>query len=129
MKFKVEKRRDNINHRDLYIPQPVAGQPIGVDEIARQINNMCTVTPADVAAVLEALQIVIARNLSQGNSVRLGKVGSFSLRASTTPETTPEAVTADNVKGVGVRFFANVELKKRLNEVSLEVDHETDDSL
>ena len=73
MKYKIEKRRDNINHRDLYIPQPVAGQPIGVDEIARQINNMCTVTPADVAAVLEALQIVIARNLSQGNSVRLGK--------------------------------------------------------
>lgn len=129
MKFKVEKRRDNINHRDLYIPQPVAGQPIGVDEIARQINNMCTVTPADVAAVLEALQIVIARNLSQGNSVRLGKVGSFSLRVSTTPETAPEAVTADNVKGIGVRFCANVELKKRLNEVRLEVDHETDDSL
>lgn len=129
MKFKVEKRRDNINHRDLYIPQPVAGQPIGVDEIARQINNMCTVTPADVAAVLEALQIVIARNLSQGNSVRLGKVGSFSLRVSTTPEAAPEAVTADNVKGIGVRFCANVELKKRLNEVCLEVDHETDDSL
>lgn len=122
MKFKVEKRRDNINHRDLYIPQPVAGQPIGVDEIARQINNMCTVTPADVAAVLEALQIVIARNLSQGNSVRLGKVGSFWVKMNTTAEATPNDVSAENIKEVGVKFRANAELKKLLNEVRFEND-------
>lgn len=122
MKFKVEKRRDNINHRDLYIPQPVAGQPIGVDEIARQINNMCTVTPADVAAVLEALQIVIARNLSQGNSVRLGKVGSFWVKMNTTAESAPDDVTVENIKEIGVKFRANAELKKYLNEARLEKD-------
>lgn len=122
MKFKVEKRRDNINHRDLYIPQPVAGQPIGVDEIARQINNMCTVTPADVAAVLEALQIVIARNLSQGNSVRLGKVGSFWVKMNTTAESAPDDVTVENIKEIGVKFRANAELKKFLNEARLEKD-------
>lgn len=127
MKFKVEKRRDNINHRDLYIPQPVAGQPIGVDEIARQINNMCTVTPADVAAVLEALQIVIARNLSQGNSVRLGKVGSFWVKMNTTAETAPDDVSAENIKEVGVKFRANAELKKLLNEVRFENDASAQD--
>lgn len=122
MKFKVEKRRDNINHRDLYIPQPVAGQAIGIDEIARQINNMCTVTPADVAAVLEALQIVIARNLSQGNSVRLGKVGSFWVKMNTTAESAPDDVTVENIKEIGVKFRANAELKKFLNEARLEKD-------
>lgn len=127
MKFKVEKRRDNINHRDLYIPQPVAGQPIGVDEIARQINNMCTVTPADVAAVLEALQIVIARNLSQGNSVRLGKVGSFWVKMNTTAETAPDDVSAENIKEVGVKFRANADLKKLLNEVRFENDASAQD--
>lgn len=120
MKYKIERRRDNINHRDLYIPQPVAGQPIGVDEIARQINEMCTVTPADVAAVLQALQDVIARNLKQGNSVRLGKVGSFSLKMSATAATTPEEVSAENIKEVGVRFYATPELKQMLRSTHLE---------
>lgn len=120
MKYKIEKRRDNINHRDLYIPQPVAGQPIGVDEIARQINEMCTVTPADVAAVLQALQDVIARNLKQGNSVRLGKVGSFWVKMNATAETAPEDVSAKNIKEVGVKFRANAELKQMLNDVSFE---------
>lgn len=120
MKYKIEKRRDNINHRDLYIPQPVAGQPIGVNEIARQINEMCTVTPADVAAVLQALQDVIARNLKQGNSVRLGKVGSFWVKMNATAETAPEDVSAKNIKEVGVKFRANAELKQMLNDVSFE---------
>lgn len=120
MKYKIEKRRDNINHRDLYIPQPVAGQPIGVDEIARQINEMCTVTPADVAAVLQALQDVIARNLKQGNSVRLGKVGSFWVKINATAETAPEDVSAKNIKEVGVKFRANAELKQMLNDVHFE---------
>lgn len=120
MKYKIEKRRDNINHRDLYIPQPVAGQPIGVDEIARQINEMCTVTPADVAAVLQALQDVIARNLKQGNSVRLGKVGSFWVKMNATAETAPEDVSAKNIKEVGVKFRANAELKQMLNDVHFE---------
>lgn len=120
MKYKIEKRRDNINHRDLYIPQPVAGQPVGVDEIARQINEMCTVTPADVAAVLQALQDVIARNLKQGNSVRLGKVGSFWVKMNATAETAPEDVSAKNIKEVGVKFRANAELKQMLNDVHFE---------
>lgn len=120
MKYKIEKRRDNINHRDLYIPQPAAGQPLDVDEIARQINDMCTVTRADVVAVLQALQDVIARNLKQGNSVRLGKVGSFSLKMSATAATTPEEVSVANIKDVGVRFYAAPELKKIIRETRIE---------
>lgn len=120
MKYKIEKRRDNINHRDLYIPQPAAGQVVGVDEIARQFNDMCTVSPADVVAVLQALQDVVGRCLAQGNSVRLGKMGSFWVKMNATAEETPEAVTANNVKEIGVKFRANAELKKFLNEVHLE---------
>ena len=122
MKYKIEKRRDNINHRDYYIPQPTAGQAVGVDEIARQINDMCTVSPADVVAVLQALQDVMVRNLKQGYSVRLGKVGSFSVKMSATPADAPENVTAKNVKEIGVKFRANAELKQLLNEVRLECE-------
>lgn len=125
MKYKIEKRRDNINHRDYYIPQPAAGQVIRVDEIARQINDMCTVSRADVVAVLQALQDVMVRNLKQGYSVRLGKVGSFSVKMSATPADAPENVTADNIKEIGVKFRANAELKQLLNEVRLECEKPT----
>lgn len=125
MKYKIEKRRDNINNRDYYIPQPAAGQVIRVDEIARQINDMCTVSRADVVAVLQALQDVMVRNLKQGYSVRLGKVGSFSVKMSATPADAPENVTADNIKEIGVKFRANAELKQLLNEVRLECEKPT----
>lgn len=126
MKYKIEKRRDNINHCDYYIPQPAAGQVIRVDEIARQINDMCTVSRADVVAVLQALQDVMVRNLKQGYSVRLGKVGSFSVKMSATPADAPENVTVNNIKEIGVKFRANAELKQLLNEVRLECEKPTD---
>lgn len=82
MKYKVESRRDNINARTVYIPQPAGGQTIDVKEISRRIEGMCTVTKADVAAVLQALESVVGAALAQGDSVRLGTLGSFRVKMS-----------------------------------------------
>lgn len=120
MKYQVEPRRDNINRRTVYIPQPAGGQPLDRREISRRINNMCTVTPADVSAVLDALESVIGNALAQGDSVRLGSLGSFHLRMSARSAATPEEVTSANIKEVGVAFRATPELKQRLAAARLE---------
>lgn len=120
MKYKVEKRRDNINHRDLYIPQPAAGQPVGIKEICDKINEMCTVTPADVVAVVNALQTVVGNCLAAGNSVRLGDLGNFWIKMNATAAASPDEVTAANINEVGVKFRAAPALKHRINNVRFE---------
>ena len=55
---------------------------IGVTEISKRIEKECTVTRADVMAVLTALEDVIADAISQGQVVRLGELGSFKLSIS-----------------------------------------------
>lgn len=104
MKYKVEKRRDNINHRDLYIPQPAGGQRIEIKDICQQISDKCTLTTSDIVAVVAALEESIGHHLASGNSVRLGSLGSFSPRMSATASESPEEVSADNITNVGVRF-------------------------
>lgn len=120
MKYKIESRRDNINKRTVYIPQPAGGQTVDIKEISRRIEGMCTATKADVAAVLQALESVIGTALSQGDSVRLGTLGSFRVKMSAKAAETPEAVTADNIIDVGVSFRATPELKQRLAASKLE---------
>ena len=59
-----------------------ATEYIGVTEISKRIEKECTVTRADVMAVLTALEDVIADAISQGQVVRLGELGSFKLSIS-----------------------------------------------
>lgn len=120
MKYKVETRRDNINKRTVFIPQPAGGQTIDVKEISRRIEGMCTVTKADVAAVLEALESVIGSALAEGDSVRLGTLGSFRVKMRATSAESSEAVTASNITNVGVSFRATHELKQRLTSSEFE---------
>lgn len=120
MKYKVEKRRDNINHRDLYIPQPAAGNPVSIQEICQKINDMCTVNPAGVVAVVNALQTVVGNCLAAGNSVRLGDLGNFWIKMNANAAASPEEVTAANINEVGVKFRAAPALKHRINSVHFE---------
>ena len=53
----------------------VMGSPVSTKKLARRLCQMCTVTYADVMAVLGALPGVMADYMSQGKSVRLEGLG------------------------------------------------------
>ena len=57
----------------------VMGQPVPVKKIAKRLSQMCTVTYADVMAVLGELPGVMADYMAQGKSVRLDGLGTFRL--------------------------------------------------
>ena len=46
-------------------------------QIVDQIADRCTLTGSDIKAVLDALMVVIKRNLANGSPVRLGDLGSL----------------------------------------------------
>ena len=56
---------------------PVGQETIGTSEMARDISETCTLTPADVKAVLEALGDYMQKTLLSGNRLRVDNVGTF----------------------------------------------------
>ena len=62
----------------VYYPSAViVGQPVPVKKVAKRLSQMCTVTYADVMAVLGELPGVMADYMGQGKSVRLDGLGTF----------------------------------------------------
>ena len=62
----------------VYYPSAVTvGQPVPVKKMAQRLSQMCTVTYADVMAVLGELPGVMADYMGQGKSVRLDGLGTF----------------------------------------------------
>ena len=62
----------------VYYPSAiVVGQPVTTKAVAKRLSQMCTVTYADVMAVLGELAGVMADLMAQGKSVRLDGLGTF----------------------------------------------------
>ena len=55
-----------------YYAQVVLAPEMKQKQIVDQIADRCTLTGSDIKAVLDALMVVIKRNLANGSPVRLG---------------------------------------------------------
>ena len=78
----------------------------------RRIEKTCTVSSADIKAVLDALQHEIVESLRAGNSVRLGDLGSFRATLSSSGVEAPENVSASLIKSVRVRFTPGAKMNE-----------------
>ena len=94
--------------------------------LSESINQKCTLTAADVRAVLAALNTELYNALSNGYIVHLEGIGRFSLSLKCTPDVNPEYVSAGDIKVKGIRFTPDKELSEMFRTVQFE--HETDDS-
>lgn len=105
--FKLDKRQ--------YFPQVAPTTPIGLNDVAEQIEKQSTVSLADIKGVLDALQEVVLEAMADGHSVRLGDLGSFSLTCTTTHgEDDPKLVTTKQVKKLHVRFTPSAAMQQKL---------------
>ena len=66
-----------------YYAQAQARGDINIREMAERIQGSCTVTKADVYAVLVALEDVISESIQKGEIVRLMDIGTFRVGIST----------------------------------------------
>ena len=86
------------------------GQPVPVKQVARRLSQMCTVTYADVMAVLGELPGVMADYMGQGKSVRLDGLGTFRYTLATKGvETEEEFDFQKQVRAVRVQFVPSRE--------------------
>lgn len=101
--FKVRKMKMN----DRYYPVAVlTDRPMETEEIAEQISEACTVSKADVVAVLAALPSIMARGMDAGRSVHLQDIGRFRYTIATKKggQATAKEVSANDVDHTRVHF-------------------------
>ena len=87
-----------------------------LDELAEEISGSCTVTKHDVKAVISVLEEKIIKALRNGQSVRLGDLGSFhALISSKAAATTDAFEKSENIRGLLVRFTPSSKMRHELS--------------
>ena len=115
IKYLLISRKNPITKEYAYHASAIPVTPVKIDEIAENISATCTVNSADVKAVLDALQTQVIRCLRNGQSVRLGDLGSFHARLASAGAPTEEEFSMEHVRGIRVRFTPSSKMRWELS--------------
>lgn len=115
LKFNVVPRKNPINKIVKYYAQLEPMNPIKLISLAEAISRQCTVTVHDVKAVLSAMEEHICNNLRNGNSVRMGDLGSFRLTVRSTGTIDAKDFTSRQIKNTHVIFYPSTNLRYQLS--------------
>ena len=115
IKYNIISRKNPLTKEYAFYASALPVNPIALDEIAEEISGKCTVTSHDIKAVLSALEEVTFKHLRNGNSIRLGDLGSFHARLSSSGAATAEEFSPDNLRGIKVRFLPSSKLRFELS--------------
>jgi predicted histone-like DNA-binding protein len=103
-----------------YYAQAKSNGEISLRELSGQISKRSTLSSIDVMAVLEALLEVLPERIGEGDIVRLGDFGSFSLSISSEGAEKEENVTANSIVDYSLNFRPGKEIKKVLDTLTYE---------
>ena len=112
-----------INPRDKeapakYYARAQASGDVNIREMSERIQQSCTVTKADVQAVLVALEDVIIDALKSGEIVRLGDLGSFQVGLTSKGAVTEEDYTPSLITKARINFRPGVALSGALTALT-----------
>ena len=107
-------KKPGTDEKQFYI-QIAPTVPLTLEQIAKHISSRCTVTETDCLAVLNELETEVITAARNGNSVRLGKLGSFRPTISSAGVATAADVKISNVKAVRCRFNPGSRLRAALH--------------
>ena len=104
-----------------YHARVVSSNRISTNELAEEIQNECSLTIADVKAVLIALGDKLAKHLGDGSKVHLEGIGYFQVNLQCKEEVrTPQSVRSENVEFKSVSYRADNEPKKHLRNQKIQ---------
>lgn len=121
IKYTIKPRRNVANGTVKFYPTIVSVTPMRLSGVIEQVEKQCTVSSADIKAVIDALEDVIVSAVKNGLSVRLGDLGSFRPTLSTSGQTERALVTAADIKRVRVRFTPSGSLARKLRKDNVEL--------
>lgn len=101
-----------------YYAQAQARGVMSIRMMAERIQKSCTVTRADIMAVLVALSEVVTEGLQNGEIVRLGDLGSFQIGLSGTGAVTKDEYSASQIEKVRINFRPGADLIAAISGLS-----------
>ena len=104
-----------------YHARVVSNNRISTDDLAEEIQNECSLTIADVKAVLIALGDKLAKHLGEGDKVCIEGIGHFQVNLRCKEEVrTTRAVRSENIEFKSVSYRADNDLKKHLRKQKIQ---------
>lgn len=103
-----------------YYFKPQSNRTVSTKEIAKRISKECTVSFADVLAVLQALGEDIPEYLRDGAQVKLDGLGKMRLRLKQVSTNDVKELTANNITNAVVTFRAEDELRNVFDGMEFE---------
>ena len=98
-----------------YHARVVSGNRVSTRELAKEIQNECSLTIADVKAVLIALGDKLAKHLGDGDKVHIEGIGHFQVNLRCKEEVrSTHSVRSENIEFKSVSYRADNDLKKHL---------------
>ncbi|MBD5437636.1 MAG: HU family DNA-binding protein [Treponemataceae bacterium] len=119
MMYSITTRKNPLDRKSdsKYYAMAAYGEEIDVNDLAKEISKSCTLTPADIVAVIESFLDKMPQYLKNSNRIRLNKFGIFKLSFSSVGQERKEDVSSKDIKNVRVLFMPSAELKKELSDV------------
>lgn len=116
----VAKRdfKDPEGQDKLFYAQAQASGEMNIREIGQRIQQMCTVTYADIMAVLCALPAVMKQGLAAGEIVRLGDIGSLQVGLRSKGVKSEDEFTSANILKAHLNFRPGRDLADLLANLS-----------
>lgn len=115
MKYKIVERKKPGTQDFKYYGTVVLGEPVGLRKIIAEIEEKCTLTQADIVAVLYALESAVAKKLRNGQAVRFGTLGSFRPTITSNGAASAAQWAPNMVKKVRAVFTPSSQLKQDLS--------------
>jgi len=104
-----------------YHARVVSGNRISTNELAKEIQYECSLTIADVKAVLIALGDKLAKHLGEGDKVHIEGIGHFQVNLRCKEEvSTTRAVRSENIEFKSISYRADNDLKKHMQKQKIQ---------
>lgn len=113
--YRIVPRKNPKNKSIKHYPALVSPQPIFAPQVIARIERRCTLASADIKAVVDAIEVELIDNLSEGKSVRLGDLGTFRLSLRTEGASDPKEVTVEKIRGTHVVFTPSPKIRRALS--------------
>lgn len=114
-KFKLIERRnlgaDNKEVPRKFYAQAVNNGYVAFDELCLEIAESCTLTSADVKAVMDRMNYILDKNLKAGRIVQFGEIGNFRLAVGSTGAEIAKDFTTSQIKKPKIVFTPGSKLQ------------------
>ncbi len=100
-----------------YYPSIQCTGRVSARELAEHASDISTLSTPDMMAAMEALLIIIPKELANGNVVELGEFGHFWLRFSAEGVEDPADVRGEQITTLIPRFIPGKRFKRMLGSV------------